>query len=352
MILPFQDTSHFDYNFSVIRDKFYEFINLCFLKIAGLFGFPESPGMPTFYPFKWVYSSRAVFLNSLPKHVTTWPPEEHPQTAFEAIFGTIPRMELIPRVDYIAKDEGFYNFYLIHYKNMYFLPDLISEFLQIKLNLCLDLTSLEFAREFIFLSIFIYVEFIFIRTVFFWYLTINPYTLPWKVIVAAVDWMDDALQGLVPSVLGVNLTGSVVMAALGVLADSLNHLVFTMPYLASEGEEIKLFLDGELKDVILFHYLPILWYRHPIPNELREYWYNERPEIYEYLNSAYHDLGIKFTPDGIDEISNASISSMLTKTKLLSVYDFFAIQNNHNYINHLIPIDIINALIEIINRQT
>jgi hypothetical protein len=33
-----------------------------------------------------------------------------------------------------------------------------------------------------------------------------------------------------PAILGVNITGSIFLGILGVLADSLNHLVFTMPF--------------------------------------------------------------------------------------------------------------------------
>jgi hypothetical protein len=54
-----------------------------------------------------------------------------------------------------------------------------------------------------------------------------------------------------------------------------------------------------MKDVLVFHYLPILWYRYPIPNEIREVWYNERPEILDYMQKAYKDLDIQFLPDSI-----------------------------------------------------
>jgi hypothetical protein len=76
-------------------------------------------------------------------------------------------------------------------------------------------------------------------------------------------------------------------------------LVFTMPFLPSEAEESKLLLQQQMKDVLIFHYLPILWYRHPIPNEIREYWYNERPEILDYMQKAYQDLAIQFLPDSL-----------------------------------------------------
>lgn len=117
---------------------------------------------------------------------------------------------------------------------------------------------------------------------------------------AAVDWTEEVLQGIVPSVLGVNITGTVFLGVLGVIADSLNHLVFTMPFLPSEGEKSKLLINGELKDVLVFHYLPLLWYRHSIPNELREFWYKDRPDILEYMQKSYQNLDIQFLPDNIE----------------------------------------------------
>ena len=46
-----------------------------FKKLAGFFGYPENPGMPTIYemPDNDVYA-RSQFLDSLPKHRTFWPP--------------------------------------------------------------------------------------------------------------------------------------------------------------------------------------------------------------------------------------------------------------------------------------
>jgi hypothetical protein len=70
-----------------------------------------------------------------------------------------------------------------------------------------------------------------------------------------------------------------------------------MPFLPSEGEETKLLINQQMKDVLVFHYLPILWYRYPIPNELKEFWYKERPDILDYMQKAYKDLDIQFLPD-------------------------------------------------------
>ena len=167
------------------------------------------------------------------------------------------------------------------------------------MNICLDISLLETIREVLFIGLMIYSQVVILRIALSWFIYINPYTFPWCYLAAAVDWTEDVLQGMVPSILGVNITGTVFLGIIGVLADSLNHLVFTMPFLPSEGEETKLLINQQLKDVLVFHYLPILWYRYPIPNEIREFWYKERPDILNYMEKAYKNLDIQFLPDSI-----------------------------------------------------
>jgi uncharacterized protein YggT (Ycf19 family) len=175
----------------------------------------------------------------------------------------------------------------------------------------------------------IYSNIVILRITLSWFISINPYTVPWCYLVAAVDWTEEVLQGVVPAILGVNITGTIFLGILGAFADSLNHLVFTMPFLPSEAEESKLTVQEEIKDVLIFHYLPILWYRYPIPNEIREYWYSERPEILDYMLKAYKDSDIQFLPDSLlQDLENlsrledslSSLSEMMS-TEILSKYD-------------------------------
>ena len=197
----------------------------------------------------------------------------------------------------------------------------------------------------------VYSQIVILRITISWFIYINPYTFPWCYLAAAVDWTEDVLQGIVPAILGVNITGTIFLGLLGVVADSLNHLVFTMPFLPSEGEETKLLINQEMKDVLVFHYLPISWYRHPIPNDIREFWYKERPDILEYMQKAYKDLDIKFLPDNlvrnISEIKYSEIShhtSLLMpqanlhdylSTELLSKENLFQFDEFINHISNL-----------------
>ena len=312
-----------DEKFIPFRTGFYEIVGNIFKKLAKLFGYPENPGMVTKYdPQDEVYA-RSKFLDNLPLHQTFWPPIQRPETWFEMIFGPSPKVESVPRYIYESKEEGFYNFYIENYKNIYFLPDWLSEFIQVRLHICLDLTVLETIREVLFVGLMIYSQIVILRIALSWYIYINPYTFPWCYLAAAVDWTEDVLQGIVPSILGVNITGSVFLGILGVAADSLNHLIFTMPFLPSEGEETKLLINQQMKDVLVFHYLPILWYRYPIPNDIREFWYNEKPAILKYMQKAYRDLDIQFLPDKIiHELNSEKLTSELSQ-----LHDSFIIKN-------------------------
>ena len=340
-----------DEKFASVRTAFYDLVGNFFKGIAGLFGYPTNPGMPTMAEIPRDQYARSSFIDSLPVHRTSWPPIQRPETWFEMIFGPTPKLESVPRYIYESKEEGFYNFYIENYKNIYFLPDWFSTFIQVKLNICLDISVLETIREIVFIGLVVYAYILILRLSLSWFIYINPYTVPWCYLAAAVDWTEDLLQGIVPSVLGVNITGSVFLGMLGVLADSLNHLVFTMPFLPSEGEETKLLLNEQMRNVLVFHYLPILWYRHPIPNDIREFWYKERPDILEYMEKAYQDLDIQFLPDDtLAKLDQGKLTSLVLtspidlnsnfhdfdSTELLSSVNFISTDSFLTQLNHLI----------------
>lgn len=308
-----------DEKFIPIRLAVYQIIENFFKKIATLFGYPQNPGMPTIYEMPNETYARSQFFDNLPMHKTYWPPIQQPETWFEMIVGPAPKVESIPRYIYENMEEGFYSFYIENYKNLYFLPDWLSEFIQVHLNICLDTSFLETIREVLFIGLIIYSQMVVVRIAISWLIYINPYTFPWCYLAAAVDWTEDVLQGIVPAILGVNITGSVFLGVLGVIADSLNHLVFTMPFLPSEAEETKVLINNDMKDILVFHYLPILWYRHSIPNNIREYWYYQNPQILEYMQKSYKDLNIQFLPDNIIQDLNLQTNdSLITQLNNLS----------------------------------
>jgi len=292
------------------RTTIYEMVSNFFKLIAGFFGYPQNLGMSTIYEIPTELYAREEFRTNLPKHETFFPPLQEPQSWFELIFGPTPKIDTVTRYIYESREEGFYNFYIENYNNTYFLPDWLSELLQVQLNQCLDISLLETVREVLFIGILVYYQIVILRISLSWLIYINPYTVPWCYLAAAVDWTEEVLTGLFPSIVGVNITGTVFLGFLGAIGDSLNHLIFTMPFLPSEGETATLLLDGEMKNVIVFHYLPTLWYKYPIPDTIREFWYNDRPEILEYMQKAYNDLDIQFLPNQIIDQLNQQINML------------------------------------------
>ena len=78
-----------------------------------------------------------------------------------------------------------------------------------------------------------------------------------------------------------------------------------MPYLDGECVPICTFVDDNIASVLVYRYLPVLWYKYPIPNVVREYWYYQRPDILRYMELAYAKLNIQFLPD---EVINSTLN--------------------------------------------
>ena len=290
----------------IVRQTFFDKTRDMAIEFAIKFGYPENKGMPLvperlgsdgkpYLGFR-VYDNDILSRRDIP-----YSPPQTADNLIELFVGKFPQIQPLTKFVTESSSDGPYGFSIENYKNLFFLPNLVSEFLQIHLNFCVDISFLEAFREVLFLSIVAFAEIVSIRILVSWLLTINPYTFPWNYFVALVDWTEETLIGLVPSIIGVNLSGPILITILGKCADSLNNLVFTMPYLPSEGEPSKAVINGKLRDVLSFRHLPLLWYEHPIPNELRNYWYNERPDIIVYMQHAYKGLNIQFLPDGITQ---------------------------------------------------
>ena len=308
---------------TIVHDKFKVLLE----SIAGFLGYPDVPGMPIF-PLDSKAREDLTGQDFLPKHITEIPPQQmqRPETLTEALFGTFPYTMPVEKHFYQHKAEGYYNFYIENYRNMYFLPDWLSGYIQIHFNLTVDHSNLELCRDVFFYAVLFYWTIVGIRTTLFWMIAINPYTFPWVFAVDFVDWFYDALAGIFPCFVGIDFVPTILALLMGKIADSANHLVFTMPFLPSEGNKVKMLIDGELKDVVQFHYLPYLWYKYPIPTNLREFWYSERPDILNFMEKNYSQFGINFRP----LISGSDLSSTLDSTAFVELIthnskDFFGL---------------------------
>ena len=110
-----------------------------------------------------------------------------------------------------------------------------------------------------------------------------------------------------------------------------------MPFLPSEAEETKLLINQEMKDVLVFHYLPILWYRHPIPNDIREFWYYQRSDILDYMQKAYKDLDIQLLPNNIVEELNqkGELVSQINNLPESFSTELLSNENFHTFLTNL-----------------
>lgn len=287
-------------------------ITLAIRGLAKILGYPDnSLGMEVNQSEKY-----------LPSFAQRMPPERVPENLSEVIFGLVPQTTPQERTFYENLEQGYYNFYVPNSKEAFFLPDKLSEWIQIHANICLDITILEMTREFIFALLINYMALLQFRNLLNMFLTINPYMRPWIYFLAITDWAYDIVKNNVPNVGGLSFVAVYLPVIIGKIADSLNHLIFTMPYLPSEGIETSLKINGKMTEVILFRYLPTLWYKYPIPDELREFWYNERPEIYKFMKQHYGHLDIDFLPDRLlkEAYENTQLHSMYNKSTWL--HDF------------------------------
>ena len=251
--------------------------------IAGFLGYPDVPGMPIF-PLDLKAREELTGQDLLPKHITDIPPNQvqRPETLTEALFGTFPYTMPVEKHFYQHKAEGYYNFYVENYRNMYFLPDWLSGYIQIHFNTTVDHSNLELCRDVFFYVVLLYGAIVSLRTMLFWMLAINPYTYPWVFAVDFVDWIYDGLAGILPCFVGIDLVPTF----------------------------LPMLIDGELKDVVQFHYLPYLWYKYPIPMNLREFWYSDRPDILNFMEKNYSQFGINFRP----LLSGSDVHSILDST--------------------------------------
>jgi len=297
--------------FIFFRDNIINLIKNTNLTIAKSLGYPETPGMlarskDAEFLFKETLIRRSYNPRAfLPVRRIQFPPLDKPEDFRQVITGCIPKVDAVQRVYYESATDGFYCFYIQHYQNLHTLPSKLSLFIQIHLGYCIDITDLEIFRQVLFFGMATYYEIIALRVLLGWFLNINPYTFPLSYFIALVDWVEDAMVGFVPVILGVNLSSIILMTSVGKFADYLNNLVFTMPYLPGEGVPIRTYVDDKIATVLVYRYLPVLWYKYPIPNVVREYWYYQRPDILRYMELAYAKLNIQFLPD---EVINSTLN--------------------------------------------
>ncbi len=309
-----------------LREVFFDWVSDLFLSLAKSFGYPNNPGMPIL-PTQTFFWNKPSFKDILSVRKLRFPPHVSPKNYIEVFLGSLPKPVPLVRHFYESHTDGYYNFYIENYKNIVFLPNWFSEFLQIRCNFCLDITFLEVFRETLFTILVCYYQIVQLRIFLGWLCNINPYIFPFNFFIALVDWLEESSYGFIPVFGGVSFSTPLLMSVVGKIADTVNHIVFTMPYLPSEGVPSFAIVDGEVKKVLNFTYLPILWYKYPIPQKVLEYWYYERPDIYAYYERAYGNIikSIRFAELNLDTLIIFNLHSDFLQT----------IMDNFTYLTHL-----------------
>jgi len=265
-------------------------------------GFSRLIGSPKGMP---IHSSTETLLTGKDQTALPLYVPEYERPNFDSwstvIWGHLPKTCAIPRINFINTEQGlgYYNFYFIRYKSMFFLPDSISEFLQVNdiFDCATTISKIEAIREAVFIGLCLYMVIINVRALLFWFLSFNSYTIPWILIHSFVDWTDDIVEAISPVIGGVSPGAMILVTVVGILSDSLNRFLFTMPYLPSEGYKTFRLVEDRVMPVIQFDGLPRLWYEYPIPNAIREYWFYDEPSIFGFMYNAYPELQI--LPDGL-----------------------------------------------------
>ena len=285
-----------------LRGRYFQFVSQCFQTFAKPFGFPNLRGMQLLPPDeKYWWIREADPTADLPLRRLRFPPAAEPQNYFEVLFGDRAKPASTPRIYYENASDGFYSYFVENYKNLTFLPDWFSEFLQINLNIYNDLSLIELGREALFVVVLTYYYVMVVRVAIGWFVSINPYVFPLSYLVMFVDWIDEVITSITPVLGGFGIGTPLLFMYVGKFADYVNNLVFTMPYLPSEGQFQKAFVGGQVKNILAFKDLPYLWYKYSIPNELREFWYTERRDIYKYMKKAYGQIDLTILPDRLAE---------------------------------------------------
>ena len=168
-------------------------------------------------------------------------------------------------------------------KKALFLPDPVSEFIQRALHIhTYDVAYTHIFREcqyYIYLLIFIFLTlnqvYYFVQTCLF----INPYTYPYVLLTDLILPYQLFFEDLCPTIYGYPTGTLAAQLLLGILLNGIRDLVFTMPFLPSEG--IIHIATANVNDLAIvgekfyiFSGVPQLWQAYGVPVDLRTDWFN------------------------------------------------------------------------------
>lgn len=263
----------------------------------------NNPGMKSWYDDPRIGWDELMYMTDAPDHVSANYQVPQAMNWMEVFFGQYKPMNFLIRSPIQNLEEGFVGFSHPNFKNIFYIPDHISTFIQIQLDQP-DALPPQLCHNMVYDFLIFYTAMFNFRIQLGWFVYINVYQIPWVYLISGVDWIEDCFGGFAPSFLGTNSLGIIVGVISGLVTDAMNHVVFTMPYLPSEGEhwvrptdEVDWTGDVIMQQIVKYRYLPRLWYFNGIPNKIRLKWWKENPFLIEYYYKTYGLYKIQVLPD-------------------------------------------------------
>lgn len=264
-------------------------------------GYPNNPGMPVYggnKGFFWSDIYKAYMRNQTDRYMSRVPEQINlrPKNILEILFNDNYKPVFVNKTYYVNKIDGFYAYYFQCSKAMLFLPNIISEFLQIYCQNVIGMEGLEVGRVVFYAAIQVFFNLYGVRIVMGWIIQFNPYLYIWStVLVNMVDWIEESVGMLIPNMFGLPMQYPVFLGIVTFTQRSISNLIFTMPYLP--GEQFRGYWEKRGDYYVFFKSFPYLWYKYGIPNSERLYWQSTRLDIYQYMNETYTNLNIDLLPD-------------------------------------------------------
>ena len=123
-----------------------------------------------------------------------------------------------PLTYYTDTVEGYYNF-IVTQQNPVFLPNWLSEMIQIFGNQHLTIINLKTFQEWIFSFLNKFRILCEIRAALWWWLMFNPYQEPFNTLRILTEWYLTAFTGIFPIIIGIDIGPSISIGLLGFMLD-------------------------------------------------------------------------------------------------------------------------------------
>nr|BBC77526.1 hypothetical protein Ycf89 [Nitzschia sp. PL1-4]BBC77556.1 hypothetical protein Ycf89 [Nitzschia sp. PL1-4] len=265
------------------------FIYRIFRIFSYFLGYPYNKGIP------FLIKTSDFFI---PEHKTFWPTVQPTSNWFEVFITPWPQMNLIEKYKY----KSFYlSFFIFEYKNINFLPNILSEFFQISLDNFNETDFLKSLRETLFVGSMTYTHMLNIRVTSSWFTKFNPFDFPWRYFCLLIDPFEDFMTSYLPAeFFQVSIELPFLLFVFGLIGDQINHIVYTMPYLPSEAKSSGIIVRRKLRKILIFQGLPLLWCKFAIPTLLKEFWSSRHPHILDYLNILMGDMSYTMLSDQLE----------------------------------------------------